>query len=169
MKKFNFKSLIISGIAIASVLILFKTVTAYGENHLQANPIIPNRYHLTLQKNLPNCQKANTLVLNIQQSGIFLNASLLPLNNNVNTEKQLPLKGILKNQQLDLAGNIDTATLCQIPARQNISVQTIAIQMSQLNQDNIPGQLKINNIPTTLEFTALPQVENQKSDSKNSH
>jgi hypothetical protein len=168
MNNFNFKSLGISGIAIVSVLILFKTVTAYGENHLQATPLIHNRYRLTLDKNLPNCQKANTLVLNIQQSGIYLNASLLPVTTNADPTKQLSLTGILNKQELYLSGKIDGSILCQIPSSQNSSVQTITIQMSQLNQDTIRGQLKLNSILTTLEFTALPQIDQEgtpKSDS----
>ncbi|MBD2295955.1 hypothetical protein H6G06_21370 [Anabaena sphaerica FACHB-251] len=169
MNNFNFKSLAISGVAITSVLILFKTVTAYGENHLRATSLIHNRYHLTLAKNLPNCEKVNSLVLNIQQSGIYLNASLLTVNANTDTKTQLPLTGILKNQQLELSGKIDSSIFCQTPSVQNSQIQPITIQMSQLNNDNIPGQLKINNIPTTLEFTALPQTEPKATTKSESH
>ncbi|QFS47250.1 hypothetical protein GXM_04740 [Nostoc sphaeroides CCNUC1] len=54
MNHFNLKSLIFYGVAISSVLVLFKTVTVYGENNLKAPPAINGRYRLTLSENLPN-------------------------------------------------------------------------------------------------------------------
>ncbi|MFM2063489.1 MAG: hypothetical protein RLZZ507_3159 [Cyanobacteriota bacterium] len=169
MNNFNFKSLAISGVAIASVLILFRNVTAYGENHLRSTNLIHNRYHLTLTQKLPNCEKANTLIFNIQQSGIYLNASLFPVNTNTDTKKQLTLTGILQNQQLELSGKIDSSIFCQTPSVQNSQLQPITIQMSQLNQENIPGQIKINTIPTTLKFTALPQTNQKATPQSQSH
>ncbi|TAF11129.1 MAG: hypothetical protein EAZ77_01805 [Nostocales cyanobacterium] len=169
MNNFKFKSLAISGIAIASVLILFKTVTVYGENQLRSTPLIHNRYRLTLAKNLPNCEKANTQILNIQQSGIYLNASLLPVTANADTKIQLALTGILQNQQLELSGNIDSSILCQILAPQNSQIQPITIQMSLLHQDNISGQLNIKNIPTTIKFTALPETNQKTTPKSESH
>jgi hypothetical protein len=156
---FNFKYLAISGIAIASALICFKTVTTYGENHLNATSLIKNRYTLNLSQNLPNCQKSHKLVLSIQQSGIYINAALLPVNSNLNPKTQLTLTGKFKNQKLQLSGNINTSTLCQNPSVQNNQLQPVTIQMSQLNQNSISGQLKINNIAKTIQFTALPQTD----------
>ncbi|MBC6435921.1 hypothetical protein FM036_43120, partial [Nostoc sp. HG1] len=49
----------------------------YGENNLKAPPPINGLYRLTLSENLPNCEKSDTLTLKIQQSGIYLNASVL--------------------------------------------------------------------------------------------
>lgn len=166
---FNFKSLAFYGVAITSVLILFKTVTAYGENNLRATPLINNRYLLTLATNLPNCKQTNTLVLNIQQSGIYLNASLLPVTANSVQEKQLTLSGLLNNPKLDLSGKVDSSAFCKVPTSQNSQIQPITIQMSQLNQDKITGQLKINKIPTTLEFTALPQTDQKATPKSESH
>jgi hypothetical protein len=166
---FNFKSLTFYGVAIASVLILFKTVTVYGENHLQATSLINSRYLLTLEKDLPNCKQTNTLVLNIQQSGIYLNASLLPVTANPDTQQQLTLSGLVKNQKLDLFGKIHISTFCQIPTSQKSVIQEIAIQMSQINQDYIPGQIKLNKNSTTLEFTAVPQLDQKATPKSNSH
>ncbi|HCF30241.1 MAG TPA: hypothetical protein DEV81_24275, partial [Cyanobacteria bacterium UBA11049] len=67
---FNFKSLAFYGIAIASVLILFKIVTAYGEKNLKAPVPIEGRYRLNLAQNIPICPQESNLVLDIQQSGI---------------------------------------------------------------------------------------------------
>ncbi|MBK1988351.1 hypothetical protein A0J48_012505 [Sphaerospermopsis aphanizomenoides BCCUSP55] len=167
---FNFKSLAFYGVAIASVLILFKTVTAYGENHLRATTPINNRYRLNLATNLANCKQTNTLVLNIQQSGIYLNAALFPLTTtNTDTEQQLPLSGILKNQQLQLSGNIDSSIFCQTPASQTKQIQPITIQMSQMNTDKIPGQIKLDQNSTILEFTTLPQTDQKANPKSQSH
>lgn len=156
---FNFKFLTISGVAIATVIIIFKTVTAYGENNLSATSLINKTYHLTLSKNLTNCEKINTLVLNIQQSGIYLNASLQPLTNQQNIENPPSLTGLLNNQQLELSGKIDNSIFCQIPDKSNNQTQQITLQISQINQKNIHGKITINNLSQTLEFTALPQTD----------
>lgn len=63
--------------AISSVVVLFKVVTAYGETNLKAPPAIGGPYRISTQ-NLPGCLKANRLVLNIKQSSIYLFGSLLP-------------------------------------------------------------------------------------------
>lgn len=169
MNHFNFKSLAFYGVAIGSVLILFKTVTAYGESQLKASPTINSRYRLTLAKNLPNCEQANNLMLNIQQSGIYLNASLLPANTNAETEKPLSLTGLLKNQQLQLSGKIDQSILCNKPQSEKDPVETVIVQMALVDKSNISGQLKVNSIPQTLGFTAVPQSDQQPSPKANSH
>lgn len=81
MPKLKFKTLAFYTTVISSVLLLFKIVTAYGENNLKAPIAISRRYRLTNLENLPNCQKPDTLMLNIQQSGMFLNGSLLSTTN----------------------------------------------------------------------------------------
>lgn len=54
MSHFNLKSLAFYGVAIGSVLVLFKTVTAYGESNLKAPDKIGGIYRLEAQ-NLPEC------------------------------------------------------------------------------------------------------------------
>ncbi|MCC5631116.1 hypothetical protein LC613_25260 [Nostoc sphaeroides CHAB 2801] len=115
MNHFNLKSLIFYGVAISSVLVLFKTVTVYGENNLKAPPAINGRYRLTLSENLPNWEKSDTLKLNIQQSGIYLNASVLRANPNADTDEKHSLAGIFRNQQLNLSGKVGKSILCNIP------------------------------------------------------
>jgi hypothetical protein len=157
MNHFNIKSLTFYGVAISSVLILFKTVTAYGENNLHPATPVPNHYLLTLKQNLPNCQQTNKLNLDIQQSGIYLNASLLPANN-ADTEKPLTLTGKLQNQQINLTGKINQALLCQTLNKSNNQQLAITLEMPTTKKDQISGQIKINNIASNLEFTAIPQT-----------
>ena len=160
MNHFNLKSLTFYGVAITLVLVLFKTVTVYGENNLKAPPPINGRYRLTLSENLPNCEKSDTLTLNIQQSGIYLNASVLPANANVDTDEKHSLAGIFRNQQLNLSGKVGRSILCNIPRPQNDPLNSVAIQMQLVDKSNMTGQLTVNGIPQPLKFTAVPQKAN---------
>ncbi len=169
MNYFNFKSLAFYGVAITSVLVLFKTVTVYGENNLKAPPKVSDRYRLTLAENLPNCEKSDTLILNIEQSGIYLNASLSPTNVNADINEKHSLIGILKNQQLNLSGKVNTSILCNIPQSQKAPLNSVTIQMQLIETGSIPGQLTLNGIPKTLKFTAAPEKIEEKSQKFNNH
>jgi hypothetical protein len=169
MAHFSFKSLAFYGVAISSVLILFKAVTAYGESNLKTSPSIHNRYLLTLAQKLPNCNKSNPLILNIQQSGIYLNASLLPTNTNADIEQKLPLSGILKNNQFSLSGKIDQSILCNNPNSQKDPINSVTIQIPAVDKGSISGQLTVQDIPQTLGFTAVPQTDKEASPKSNNH
>lgn len=160
MNHFNLKSLTFYGVAITSVLVLFKTVTVYGENNLKAPPPINGRYRLTLSENLPNCEKSDTLTLNIEQSGIYLNASVLPANANPGTDEKHSLAGIFRNQQLNLSGKVGKSILCNIPRPQNDPLNSVTIQMQLVDKSNMTGQLTVKGIPQTLKFTAVPEKAN---------
>ncbi|MEH1896296.1 MAG: hypothetical protein V7K94_13540 [Nostoc sp.] len=163
MNHFNFKSLAFYGVAIVSVLLLFKTVSVYGENNLKAPPAVNGRYRLTLSENLPNCEKSDTLTLNIEQSGIYLNASVLPANAKTDTDEKHSLAGIFRNQQLNLSGKVGKSILCNIPHSQNDPLNSVTIQMQLVDKGNLTGQLTVNDIPQTLKFTAVPQKAEEKS------
>ncbi len=170
MNHFNFKSLTFYGVAISSVLLLFKVVTAYGENNLQAPPAINGFYRLTLAENLPLCEKSDALILNLQQSGIYLNASLLPANTNADINVKHSLTGMmLRNQQLNLSGTVDRSILCNISRLQNNQINSVTIQMQLVDRGKITGQLTISGILQNLAFTATPQKAQEKSQKLNSH
>lgn len=169
MSHFNFKSLTFYGVAIGSVLLLFKVVTAYGEKNLQAPPVINGRYRLTLAENLPNCETSSPLLLNIQQSGIYLNASLLPANANADTEKQHSLTGLFQNQQSSLSGKVEGYLLCNTPLAQDDRNKLVTIQMKLVDHGKITGQLNVNGISQSLGFTAMLQKDQEKSQKLNSH
>ncbi|WP_373529185.1 hypothetical protein [Nostoc sp.] len=169
MNHFNFKSLTFYGVAISSVLLLFKTVSVYGENNLKAPPPVNGRYRLTLAENLPNCKKSDTLTLNVEQSGIYLNASVLPPTANADTDEKHSLTGILKNQQLNLSGKVGRSILCNISRPQNDPLNSVTIQMQLVDKGNMTGQLSINDSPQTLKFTAVPQKAQEKSQKLNNH
>ncbi|ALF53944.1 hypothetical protein ACX27_15520 [Nostoc piscinale CENA21] len=168
MNHLNVKSLTFYGVAIGSVLVLFKTVTVYGENNLKAPPVVDGRYLLTLATKLPSCETANSLVLNMQQSGIYLNASLVTVNANAETEKP-SLTGILKNQQISFSGKVDPKILCLDSNSQINSNQSVVMQMQLIDQDKITGQITVNGIPQTLRFTAAKQSTPEKSQKVTPH
>ncbi|MBE9004136.1 hypothetical protein IQ259_03605 [Fortiea sp. LEGE XX443] len=169
MNHFNIKSLTFYGVAIYSVLLLFKTVTTYGEKHLQAPPTIDGRYHFTLDTNLPNCKKSDSLVLNMQQSGIYLNASLLPMKSNADTTQQLSLTGILKNQQVSFSGKIAPEILCHHSNSPVHPSKSVTMQMQLIDQGKMTGQLTFNGIPQTMMFTAAKKPTQEKSQKLNNY
>ncbi|WP_341526270.1 hypothetical protein WKK05_27490 [Nostoc sp. UHCC 0302] len=169
MNHFNFKSLAFYGVAIGIVVLLFKTVTAYGEKNLQASPVINGRYRLMLAENLPNCQKSDPLILNIQQSGIYFNASLLPATTNADTDEKHSLTGLLTNQQLSLAGKVQRSILCNSPRSQDNQIKSVTIQMQLLDKNSIKGQLAVSDISQNWTFTAIPEQTKEKSQKQNSH
>jgi hypothetical protein len=164
---FNFKSLAFYGIAIASVLILFNVVTAYGEKNLQAPAAIEGRYPLTLAQNLPICPQESNLVLDIQQSGIYFNGSLLPANTDAAkakaSQKRPTITGKMSNQKLSMAGIVPGSTLCNSQASQQIDIQ------SQVDGKTLKGQIALAGIPKAIEFTAQQEAPAQASQTSGSH
>jgi hypothetical protein len=150
MNHFNLKSLGFYGVAIGSVVILFNVVSAYGESKLKAPPAIGGSYRLNAQ-NLPGCLKADNLVLSIQQSGIYLFASLLPGDTNAKlvaiAEERPSLTGKLSNQKVSLSGTV--------PALPNCG-EAIKIQ-GTIEEKTLTGQMALGSIPDAAAFTAQRQ------------
>ena len=166
MGHFNSKALAFYAGAIAAVVILFSTVTAYGTSHLKAPTPISGRYPLSFAQP-PNCLKSNALMLTIQQSGIYLNASLLPINTDSKSAKpaaQKPLlSGHLNNGQLNLFGP-SKAKICASGSKDNPSNQ-IGIQ-GQVQGKTLQGQMTLSSIPGPIAFTARQAVQAVENDSK---
>lgn len=170
MHQFNVKSLTFYAVAITSVLLVFKVITAYGESHLKAPKSISGKYNIILAENLSNCKK-NTLVLDIQQSGIFLNASLLstPTNKEISTrrEKNPSLSGKFNNNYFSLSGRVDGTSLCNIipkissnQAPQNNglnSLNPLTLQANVVQQGGFSGQMTFKGVPKSIQFNAIPQ------------
>jgi hypothetical protein len=164
MSHFNLKSLAFYGIAISSVVVLFKVVTAYGETNLKAPLLMDGSYRLSA-KDLPGCLKSDGLVLNIKQSGTYLFGTLLPANANAKTvtsAAQKPsLSGRLKNQQLNLAGSLPHLKSC------NSSQASSRVKIQGTIEKNIlTGQISLRSIPSVAEFTATKEPAAEKSESK---
>ncbi|WP_017314753.1 hypothetical protein [Mastigocladopsis repens] len=167
--------------AISSVLFLFKVVTAYGESKLKAPPAINSRYGLLFDENLPTCEKSNALLLNIQQSGIYVNGFLLPVNSHTKTstrsETDSSLTGRLENQQLSLSGNVPRYILCNISSsqtqanrsQQDKSSSPVRIQIQLADKGDLIGKINVSGTSRTIGLIAIPQKVNEQSKQSNSH
>jgi hypothetical protein len=156
----NWKSLSFYGVAIGSVLVLFKVVTAYGESNLKASFPIGDRYRLTLSQNLPSCEKPEGLMLNIQQSGVYLNGYLSLANTNATKPT---LIGTLSNQKLNLSGKISKNILCNRASTEDNSFISITMQMQLLDKSNVTGQMSVNGISKPIGFTAVTEKIQEQS------
>jgi hypothetical protein len=170
------KSIALYGVAIASVVILFKVVTSYGEANLQARPNINGKY-LMLGTKLPQCFQEKPVVLTIQQSGVYLNANL----SNVETKttsslkEQLPLKGKWQTENLELLGFIPARQICEklSPTFSNNQQVLVSIKAKFLNNkseqsNQINGQVTIDKLGNNLDFTTQPYSTDSKLN-PNSH
>lgn len=174
----KFKSLIFYGVTIAFVLVLFEVVTAYGESSLKAPTSINGRYRL-LYTQKQNCLKSNAPILDIQQSGIYLNGSLLPASTDVQqltTAEQKPsLTGQMSNNQISLAGRVPSSVLCNNTVeaqtgsdRLQNNPSSVKIQ-SQVQGETLEGKMSVSGIPEVIGFTAQKEAITQPSKQSSSH
>jgi hypothetical protein len=174
MHHFNLKSLAFYGVAIGSVLLLFKVITVYGENNLKAPRALSVKYRLVLSESLPDCAKSDALMLHLQQSGVYLNASLAPTGGNATSsviENQAPLTGTLTNDSLNLTGKVHHDVLCNYPvaaaaaspnSQNNLNSVKIEIKLAQ--GDTHQGEITVNDMSHAIGFTAQAQKAGKQSE-----
>jgi hypothetical protein len=93
-------------LAIGSAIGFFQIVTSYGEANIKAPISIAGDYLINTQ-NLPGCLDRQQLVLKLQQSGIYLNASLINNDREESLKQQqekTTFSGRLHDRKLDLVG-----------------------------------------------------------------
>lgn len=136
---FSVKWMSFYGATMLFVMALFSITTNYGEANLKAPTKISGRYRITA-KTLPGCLKSESLVLSIEQSGIYLNGALLEADGEIRTQtaakKKPSLTGLLEKQNLSLSGNLEHLQSCE---QQN---PTVSIDGS-VAQDVLKGTLKL--------------------------
>ncbi|MGJ5675659.1 MAG: hypothetical protein ACR9NN_18935 [Nostochopsis sp.] len=174
MNHSHFKSLTFYGVAICSVLLLFKTVTTYGEKNLKAPLSLKESYSLIFGDKLPDCNQPNTVVLNIHQSGVYLNGVFLPAKLNsqqISTIKKNPtLTGKYKNKNISLSGQVPNNILCSnADAADKKSHRIVNLQMQIEKQDNLIGQMSISGIDKAIKVSAVPQKNQDKPANSSSH
>ena len=167
MSHFSLKSLSFYAVTIGSVVLLFNGVTAYGEANLKGPPKMDGRYRINAQ-NLPGCLKADALLLNIKQSGIYLNGSLLPTQKNTQletlAEEKPSLNGQLSHPKLSLSGPVPWVPNCNNAVRQaDASGQALSVNIQGVVQGKtITGQISLNSTPTKAEFIAQLEAPKEK-------
>lgn len=155
MNHLSLKSLAFYGIAIGSVLLLFKIVSAYGETNLKAAPAIGGKYRFDA-KSLPECLKSDSLVLTIEQSGVYLSGNLRSGSSEGDREKtaeETPsLFGKWETQGLSLSGAVPNLAGCSdsTPTGQNSSVKLRGI----LEKDSLKGKISLTDGEAASDFTA---------------
>ncbi len=168
MNHLSFKSLAFYGIAIGSVSLLFKVVTAYGETNLKAAPAIAGSYRFDA-KSLPECLKSDALVLTIQQSGVYLSGNLRSGSSEgdrAKTAEEKPsLVGKWENQGLSLSGAVPNLAGCSdsTAIAQNNYVKLRGI----VGKDTLTGKISLTDRAAATDFTA--QRESGKIQKKEQH
>lgn len=151
MNHFNRKSLIFYGSILTFVVTLFNLTASYGEANLKAPEKISGRYRFNA-KNLPGCFKAETLILTIEQSGIYLNGSLLSQEDSTHkvtaARKRPQLKGLFQNQ-IELSGKPSLETCQAESVAQLIRIQGV------IQQSTFKGKLYL----PSGEFNLIAQRE----------
>jgi hypothetical protein len=146
MSHFNAKTLSFYGIAISSVLILFKGVSAYGETKLKAPPHIDGSYEFLQTENLPLCLQEQQLKLNVEQSGVYLfgNLAVQPKSDKEKAV-EIPFNGNFKDNQIIMSGKGNVAS-CD-------STVQLTIQ-GKHEQENLVGKIKNDSAKTEGTFVA---------------
>ncbi|MBE9093861.1 hypothetical protein [Tychonema sp. LEGE 07203] len=155
MPHFNVKLFTFYSISIAFVAVLFKVVTAYGETNLKAPPGIAGSYRFDA-KDLPECLKSDTLVLTIDQSGVYLSGNLRSGSSQSalgkTAEEKPSLVGKWETQGLNLSGAVPNLAGCSdsIAIGQNSSVKLRGI----VEGDSIKGKISLTDGAAASDFTA---------------
>ncbi|MEG4497250.1 hypothetical protein QUB05_08335 [Microcoleus sp. F10-C6] len=154
MNHLSLKSLAFYGIAIGSVLLLFKIVSAYGETNLKAAPAIGGKYRFDA-KSLPECLKSDSLVLTIEQSGVYLSGNLRSGSSEgrEKTGEETPsLFGKWETQGLSLSGAVPNLAGCSdsTATNQNSSVKLRGI----VDKESLKGKISLTDGAAASDFTA---------------
>ncbi|MFM2313297.1 MAG: hypothetical protein RLZZ04_2573 [Cyanobacteriota bacterium] len=164
MSHFSAKTLSFYGIAIGSVLLLFKTVSTYGETKLNAAPNINGIYQFAPIANLPDCLQGKKLNLQIDQSGVYLFGHLEVASPGVSPGVyddravqpeaasakvvEIPLSGDFKDNQVIMSGK---GKMAGCDAGLQLAIQ------GQREQQNLVGQIKDTAAQTEGAFVAKYQ------------
>jgi hypothetical protein len=172
MSHFNLKSLTFYAVAISSVLLLFKVVTAYGESSIKAPLAINSNYRLVLSENLPVCEKSDFLLLNLQQSGIYVNGVLVPANSTKTSKESAKssLTGKIQNLQLNLSGEVSRDILCNTPnSQKQTNLIPVKLQIKLVHKGDLIGKINVSDNSKTIGLTAIPQKTNEQSEQPKNH
>ena len=159
MTHFSPKSIGLYILAIGSAIGFFQVVTSYGEANIKA-PIAVAGDYLISAPSLPGCLDRQQLLLRLQQSGIYLNASLA-IDRSALTSRPT-LSGRLSASKLDLSGSVPPQ-LCSLASQLRLAG---SIANSTGASPRWQGQLWLTSPerpPTPVDFTATLQPSTRQS------
>ncbi|MBE9142813.1 hypothetical protein IQ236_06195 [Planktothrix mougeotii LEGE 06226] len=145
----NWTSFVFYAATIASVLMLFKGVTAYGESQLQAPVTIGGDYSIKLDTP-PNCLKDKDLILKIEQSGIYIFAHLSVEKSEYNRDK-IALNGKFNDQEMSLSGLSNPLLFCSSELSQNPNSLTLT---GEFHEKILKGKIQDKTLSKPFNFTA---------------
>lgn len=187
MNVFSLKLVGLYSLAIGATIVFFHTVTSYGSANLKAPISIEGNYLLNDQK-LPGCLQHKTLLLKLQQSGIYLNASLVEIDRLVGVDtnklvdkdlstnrnirptlsgKLVQSASTLPTQTFRLIGLLPTA-ICAQSSQLDIS-GSLAEKLIPSQPQQLQGQLAISNGTNTwtqpVKFTgnSIPSIRSNET------
>jgi len=105
-KQHNLPVILFYIFSITGVVILFNLVTSYAQSNLKVSSKLGNTFSID-SKGFSECLNESKLLLKIKQSGLYLNADLVPSSRekNLSTNESLPsLTGHLHNSRVSLKG-----------------------------------------------------------------
>jgi hypothetical protein len=136
MNLFSAKTIGLYGLAIASAIGFFNVVTNYGEANIAAPIDIAGNYAIDTA-NLPDCLHNKSILLKLQQSGIFLNASLVENRQDLALTRETPtLSGRFHDRQVELTGKLPS----QICPQAQLRIVGSIVKSSA--NTNLPPQLQ---------------------------
>ena len=143
MNIFSARSIGLYSLAISGAIGFFQVVTSYGEANIKAPISISGNYLITAQ-NLPDCLQNRTLILNLQQSGIYLNGILVSDRGETTKPKDpLPtLSGKLQNRHLSLTGLLRLPmTMCHPKSQLRIVGSIVKMSSAIDKTPQLQGQI----------------------------
>jgi hypothetical protein len=151
MSHFNKKSLIFYAVAIGSVVTLFSIVTAYGEANLKTAKSIVGTYRLQI-KPQSGCSTPPKLDLTLEQSGVYLTATLRPEAQSA-AQHQAALSGRWQTPRLALIGK-GSLPVCLSSSQTTSRPRNVQIQLDgQVTDAQVAGQIKLGNNSQVLAFS----------------
>ena len=123
----------------------FQIVTSYGEAYIKAPISVTGNYLITAQ-NLPDCLQQKQLVLKLQQSGVYLNASIVKdKQENLNSRDTRPtFSGRLQERQFNLSGTLPPE-ICLQPSQLQITGSISKTSAAIDRPPMLQGQLLLTN------------------------
>lgn len=143
MNVFSFKSVGLYSLAIGVTVVFFQIVTSYGSANLKAPISVEGNYLLNSQK-LPGCLQDKILLLKLQQSGIYLNASLMKIDRLVGVDINNLVEKSLSNQRNirpTLTGKLAQSTSNLLTQKFSLSGLLPITTCAQSSQLKISGSL----------------------------
>ena len=124
MKIFSVKSIGLYSLAIGSAIVFFHFVTSYGEANLKAPTAVTGNYLITF-KHRTGCLQGKSLLMSLKQSGIYLNASLIAVEEPDNTKILATIERLQSINSRDVPPTLSGRVLVQsavAPPQQKFSM-----------------------------------------------